>query len=586
MLTDPQSLGARALVIDGNPSLRRATVAQLRELGIQQVRQCKGLADARMSLEQTDFDFVLCADFIDGSELSGQALLEELRREAVLPHGKVFVMLASEATYSQVVEAAEAALDCFVLRPYKLSALAERLGVARRRKKELGAIFEALERNQHDRAVAACLQRHEANQPYGLHCARMAAEILLKTGQIDAAMALFQKLAQERDRPWAQLGVARAHFAAGDTVNARRQVEALVRSQPHMAEAYDVLGRVQVDQGELPQALRSFHTVTEITPGCNLRLQHCGTLAYYLGDRELALEMLERAVAIGTQSRLFDALTLMLLGFLRHDMGDARRLLTVHTQLQQFLASYPASRRLQRFDRAAGALRALLARQLDEAQLIVQALADEAASEDFDLEAANLVLALWTRLPERDVAAGLQDKMVRDIGMRFCVSKVITEIMVASALHHEAITQMLRLCQVEITGVAEDAMRLAMQGAQRRAVETLLAKGETTRNARLIEMAGLLLRRHREHITDSAVLQAMAASLQQRYCRPLTHIAGIRRSGRSPGGLLLRGQRLGPAVDSGPTLLGHALPDGLPAAQAPSAPAPAPAPAAVAAVNR
>ena len=214
-------------------------------------------------------------------------------------------------------------------------------------------------------------------------------------------------------------------------------------------------------------------------------------------------------------------------------------------------------------------MRALLARQLDEAQRIAQALADEAAHEDFDLEAANLVLALWTRLPQRDVAAGLQDKMVRGIGMRFCVSKSITEILVASALHHEAITQMLRSCHAEITGVAEEAMRLAMQGAQRSAVETLLAKGEATRNARLIEMAGLLLRRHREHITDSGVLQAMAASLQQRYCRPITHIAGIRRSGRSPGGLLLRGQRLGPAAQSGPTLPDHPLPDDTPTAPAP-----------------
>ncbi|OYU92429.1 MAG: response regulator, partial [Burkholderiales bacterium PBB5] len=307
MATDPQSLGARALVIDGNPTMRRATVAQLRELGIDQVRQCKGLADARMSLEQVNFDFVLCSDFIEGSELSGQALLEELRREAVLPHSTVFVMLAGEATYSKVVEAAEAALDCFILRPYKVNALAERLDVARRRKRELSAIFDALEQNQLELAVSTCLQRYQGNQPYGLHCARMAGEILLKAGRLDDALAHFQRLAQERALPWAQLGVARAYFAVGDTGHARRHAETLLRSQPSLAEAYDVLGRVQVEQGELRQALRTCHTATEITPGCNLRLQHCGTLACYLGDRELALETLDRAVTIGTNSRLFDA---------------------------------------------------------------------------------------------------------------------------------------------------------------------------------------------------------------------------------------------------------------------------------------
>jgi tetratricopeptide (TPR) repeat protein len=538
--------------------MRRATVAQLRELGIRQVRQCRGLADARMSLEQMDFDFVLCADHIEGSELNGQALLEELRREAVLPHSTVFVLIASEATYAKVAEAAEAALDCFMLRPYKLSALAERLQVARKRKQELKTIFEALANNQHAQAVTVCLQRFQARQSYGLHCARMAAEIMLNTGRVDEALALFQRLAQERNLPWAKLGVARAQIASGDMLNARRQVEALIAAQPHMAEAYDVLGRMQVDQGELPQALRTYHAVSEITPGCNLRLQHCGTLAFYLGDRELALEMLERAVAIGTHSRLFDALSLLLLGFIRYDMGDARRLLTVHTQLQQFLANYPQSRRLQRFDRAAGALRALLAKQLDESRRIVEALAEEATDEDFDLEAANVVLALWTRLPARDVAAGQQDKMVRGIATRFCISKAITEILAASSLHHETIAKMLHQCHVEITGVAEQAMQRALRGEQRRAVQLLLETGETTRNARLIDMAGLLLRRHREHITDHAALQAQASELHQRFCRPITHIAGIRRSGRSPGGLLLRGQRPGHSPDRGHNPLAHA----------------------------
>ena len=562
MRTPPPALGARALVIDGNPTMRRATVAQLRDLGIEQVRQCKGLADARMSLEQMDFDFVLCADFIEGSELSGQSLLEELRREAILPHSTVFVMLAGEATYARVVEAAEAALDVFLLRPYKVTALADRLVAARRRKRELSVIFEALERNEHAQAVRTCLQRYEQQQPYALHCARIAAEILLKDGQVDEALTLFRRLAQDRQTPWAQLGVARAHFAAGDLINARRQAEALVRGQSTMVEAYDLLGRVQVDQGELSQALRTYHAVTEITPGCSLRLQQCGSVAFYLDDRELVLELLERAVAIGPQSRLFDALSLLLLAFVRHDMGDLRRLMTLHAQLQQFQQTYPQSRRLKLFVDACGALRVLLNRQVDEAQLMIQALADAVDTPDFDLEAAIVVLALWTRLPSRDVVASQQDKLVRGIAMRFCASKAITEILVAAARQHETITKMLRACQAEITGVAEEAMRLAMQGRQRDAVQLLLAQGEATRNARLIELSSLLLRRHREHIADQEALLGQTTALHQRYCRPITHIAGIRRSSRAPGGLLLRGQKLGPSDAQGPTLLSHSTPAG------------------------
>jgi len=41
-------------------------------------------------------------------------------------------------------------------------------------------------------------------------------------------------------------------------------------------------------------------------------------------------------------------------------------------------------------------------------------------------------------------------------------------------------------------------------------------------------------------IDDCAALVLEAQALQIRYCQPITHIAGIRRTGRSPGGLILR----------------------------------------------
>lgn len=568
-MSDPTFGGTRALVIDGNPSMRRATVLQLRDLGIGQVRQSKGLADARFSLEQMDFDFVLCADVIEGSELTGQSLLEELRREAILPYGTVFVMIATEATYVKVVEAAEAALDCFVLRPYRVAELAERLRAARRRKRELSPVFDAIAKPDLPLAIERCLLRYQGKMPYAVHCARMAAELQLKTGQVGQALSLFQQLVQETKLPWARLGVARAQMAAGDPGAARKQVEQLIKQQPMMAEAYDVLARVQVDQGELRAALRTCHSVSEITPGCMLRLQQAGTLAFYLNDRELAVEMLDRAVALGARSRLFDAFTLMLLALLRADMGDMRRLTLMHGALKQYRGWHPGSKRLQRFERGAGALRALLGQQLDEAQTEVLALGATAADEDFDLEAANVVLALWVRLPERDVGAGAQDQIVRQIAMRFCISKSISDILVASARQHPVITPLIRSCQAEVTLVAEEALRLAMQQQQPAAVRLLIDQGASTRNARLIEMAGLLMHRHRSHLPDCDAWLAEATALHQRYCRPITHIAGMRRSGRQAGGLLLRGQAFGPATDPDPMA---GAPDTTPADDARSGP--------------
>ena len=143
MLIDRDIDQAHALVIDSNVTSRSVMAAQLRDLGVGHVKQTGKVNEARLALEQRPYDIVLCDYHFEGSDMSGQDLLDELRRENLLPYSTVFIMVTGEATYSKVVEAAEAALDSYLLKPYTASALGERLSEARRRKRELCDIFEA-----------------------------------------------------------------------------------------------------------------------------------------------------------------------------------------------------------------------------------------------------------------------------------------------------------------------------------------------------------------------------------------------------------------------------------------------------------
>lgn len=52
-----------------------------------------------------------------------------------------------------------------------------------------------------------------------------------------------------------------------------------------------------------------------------------------------------------------------------------------------------------------------------------------------------------------------------------------------------------------------------------------------TRNAKLIERASLVARRHGDAVADSAVLAETGQALQDRFCQPITYIAFIRRTG-------------------------------------------------------
>ena len=83
-------------------------------------------------------------------------------------------------------------------------------------------------------------------------------------------------------------------------------------------------------------------------------------------------------------------------------------------------------------------------------------------------------------------------------------------------------------------------MGYAVKGSPGDAVKILLLQGEETRNAKLIELAGLVAQRHHEKIADVAALQARARELVLRYCSQGAHVIGTKPGGRSAGGPTIR----------------------------------------------
>ena len=107
-----------------------------------------------------------CAtSFFGESNYSGQTLPDDLRRALLLPFSTVFFMVTAEASYAAVADAAESALDGYLLKPFTPSALFERLSLARLRKIHLKPIFDAIEAEDFEQAAALCVERFEARKP-------------------------------------------------------------------------------------------------------------------------------------------------------------------------------------------------------------------------------------------------------------------------------------------------------------------------------------------------------------------------------------------------------------------------------------
>ncbi|MEJ6005444.1 response regulator [Paucibacter sp. AS339] len=536
-MMDSEIQQACALVIDSNATSRSLMAAQLRDLGVAHVRQATRINDARVILEHKAYDIVLCDYHFDGTEMSGQDLLDELRREQLLPYSTVFVMVTGEASYAKVAEAAEAALDAYLVKPYTTTSLADRLASARHRKRVLKDIFEAIERQDFETAAGHCLKRFEARAQFWLYAARIGAELLLRLNRFEDARKLYDAIIEAKTVPWARLGVARTELGAGNVTAARRTLETLIGEIPDHADSYDVMGRVQMEQGEIEAALATYRTAVNLTPGCLLRAQRAGSLAFYAGQRAEALKMLERAMAQGLRSKLFDMLSLILIALMRFDNKDSKGLKYAQDAMMNELDRHPNSKRLQRFDKVLQGLRYMADKRVADGLELTREFSRQAMDqEDFDFEAASLLLAVWVRLAAM-IELEEMGQMVSQIGLRFCTTKSSTEVLIAMSEGNEAVAEELRNCHARIFGIAETAMRHSMRGTARTGVELLIQQGGATRNAKLIDMASLVLKRHTDKIDDAEQLTEQITQLQNRYILPLG--ATINRN-RAAGGMALR----------------------------------------------
>ena len=467
---DRDVVKSQALIIDSNPTTRSVLMQQLREFGFGTVKAAGKVSEARDLLEQRGFDLVVCDNHFQHGTESGQDLLEELRREQMLPYATVFVMVTGDATYQHVAEAAEAALDSYLIKPFSANTLFARIKEARQRKRELKDIFDAIEAGDHERAAQRCLERFEARAIYWLYAARIGAELLLSLKRNTEARLLFDAVVAAKAVPWARLGVARAQLAEGEVSQARRTLESLLGDQPQYADSYDVMGKVQMEQGQLDEALATYRTAATITPGCILRLQHCGTLSFYAGDTATAMQMLERTWSLGAKSRLFDVLSMMLLAFMRFDARDAKGLSLACDVMNRFASNYPQSVRLRRMARHGQILTALLAGQTVHGVQLAREDLPELLQPDFDIEAATNVLSLWSRIDSAGVERAELSSVVRSLARRFSVSKAANEVLSAATRRNLEAADWIRETHAEVMKVAETAMNHSVRGEPRLAV--------------------------------------------------------------------------------------------------------------------
>lgn len=516
-LLDREIQKSKAFVIDGNAGSRATLVAMLKSAGVGSVEQATRLSDARRALETRRFDIVLCEYHFPGECGTGQDMLADLRLAHMLPLDSVVVMISGESAYSQVAEAAEAALDAYLLKPHTEHALHQRLAEARQRKRRLRPVLDHVAAGRYDDAADLCECLTATRGPAWVHAARIGAELRTRLGQPHAAMKLLDAVIATKALPWARMGIARAQYTAGSLIQARRTLESLLCDQPGYADAYDVMGRVLLEQSDNAGALDTLRRASELTPGSVARMQKFGVLAFYYGTPKEAAEALQRATQVGLNSKVFDLQGLVLLAALQYDLGDRRGLALSNATMQRVQRERPDSPRLAGFAEVVQMLQMLAQRQVPDAVNRLCVMLSQVADPAFDFEAACNLLVVVARLHATEVRLGDIGESMQRLALRFAVSRATCDMLVSAARHVAELAEPLRAAYAQISCTAEAAVERSVAGHRREAVVALLDQAEATLNAKLLDLAEHTLRRHAAAVPDAQALHDRIARLRETY---------------------------------------------------------------------
>ena len=112
------------LVVDDFPTMRRIVRSLLKELGFTNVDEAEDGQDALNKLRAGNFEFVV-SDW-NMPNLDGLEMLKEIRQDEALK-GLPVLMVTAEAKKENIIAAAQAGANGYVVKPFTAATLEEKL---------------------------------------------------------------------------------------------------------------------------------------------------------------------------------------------------------------------------------------------------------------------------------------------------------------------------------------------------------------------------------------------------------------------------------------------------------------------------
>ena len=262
-----QYLKIKCLVVDDEASMRKTISTMLGKLGFTSVMTAEDGKRAMELIKLSPVDMVITD--VNMPEMSGIELFKTVREDKKYDE-MIFMFVTAEATRQIVARAAEEGGEGYIIKPFVMGTLEDKIARALEKKFKPGSAEASLK----DFASAMAkkdFQRAENALEKAAAIAPEAAKVIHNFGML--------------------------HLAKGDVERAIEFFKEAIAKNPMYVKSYNALGEIYENMGDFESAIKYYERAREISPANTERLLALSKLFYKTGERERAEGILKDAVS-------------------------------------------------------------------------------------------------------------------------------------------------------------------------------------------------------------------------------------------------------------------------------------------------
>lgn len=290
------------MIVEDQAIMRETIKHILGSFGARFIVEAESGINAISGMRLDRFDIVLC-DYNLCRGKNGQQVLEEARYLKLLPVNAIFIMVTGEQSPEMVLSAIDNKPDDYLIKPFNQQQLLIRIERCYARKKYLASIENEIDTGNFYQAIYHCERLLQLDDKrMRLQLLKMRAELALKVGDFKTAEAIYQDMLNERELPWARLGLGVVAFFLGYYDQAIQTFQGLIEQHPVMLEAYDWLVKAHESLGDDEHALSSLNSAVTLSPVSILRQKKLALLADKTENLIVAKKAYTATIKLGKNS--------------------------------------------------------------------------------------------------------------------------------------------------------------------------------------------------------------------------------------------------------------------------------------------